>query len=331
MAPRTRSSTTAIESPRCWLNAASAPMTSSARTRSTMLRCSAIVVSMRRLRQEVVHPHEADALVDLTEEPDGHVVAGRRGQADVERLVEQHEVRVGLRGGLGGERPPLVAQRFEHGRIVARAEPGRTLQRLQLEPGADLVEVAHHGDVGDDRLVAAVGVRADEALGLQALERLPDGRARHLEHRGQPLLAEADVGRELADEQAGLQDAIGPVTLTADGEGDRRLRCAAPVADRSPSRCCPIGGERRQRLFRQCVQRCIQRMNRSSSLISGGPAVSPDVGSARDDRHVGPADAPAGVRCGPRSATAGRRVAHRRRTSGRRPRHPAPGPRSSAR
>ena len=90
------------------------------------------------------------------------------GQADVERLVEQHEVRVGLGRRLVGERPPLVAQRLEDGRVVARAEPGRALQGLQLEPGAHLVEVAHHGDVGDDRLVAAVGVRADEALGVAA-------------------------------------------------------------------------------------------------------------------------------------------------------------------
>ena len=45
------------------------------------------------------------------------------GQADVERLVEQHEVGIGLRRRLAGERPPLVAQRLEDGRVVARAEP----------------------------------------------------------------------------------------------------------------------------------------------------------------------------------------------------------------
>ena len=231
MAPRTRSSTTAIESPRCWLNAASAPMTSPARTSSTMSRCSAIVASMRAGDRKSCMRTRRMRSFTWRRKPTATSLPAAVGQADVERLVEQHEVGVGLGERAAGERAPLVAQRLEHGRVVAGAEPGRALQGLQLEPGAHLVEVAHHGDVGDDRLVAAVGVRADEALGLQPLERLADRRARHLEQRGQALLAEADVGRELADQQAGLQRC------------GRRGRPGRPDRDRATG-ACPRRGRR---------------------------------------------------------------------------------------
>ena len=142
-----------------------------------------MVASMRSLDQEVVHAHQADAFVDLAEQVDGDLVAGRRGQADVERLVEQHEVGV-------GRRCSASATAGATGRAAARGSPGRggcraarALQRLQLEAGAHLVEVAHDGHVGDDRLVAAVGVEADQTLGLEPLERLADGRAGHADER----------------------------------------------------------------------------------------------------------------------------------------------------
>ena len=52
------------------------------------------------LGQEVLHAHDPDALVDHPEHLDEGRVAGRLGQADVERLVEQDEVRVGLDVGV---------------------------------------------------------------------------------------------------------------------------------------------------------------------------------------------------------------------------------------
>ena len=150
--PRTRSSTTAIESPRCWLNAASARSMSPASTRSTMSRCSAIVASMRSAdRKSCIRTRRMRSLT-WRRKSTSDVVAGGRGQR--RRGTTRRAARSSGSGSGAspcGERPPLVAQRLEDGRVVARAEPGRALQGLQLEPGAHLVEVAHHGDVGDDR------------------------------------------------------------------------------------------------------------------------------------------------------------------------------------
>ena len=99
------------------------------------------------------------------------------------------------------QRAPLVAQRLEDRRVVAGAHPRRALQGLQLQPGPHLVQVAHHGHVGDDRLVAAVGVRGDEALDLQPLERLTDRGARH-----------ADAGRPASPRRGGCSAAARPIS-----------------------------------------------------------------------------------------------------------------------
>ena len=95
-------------------------------------------------RQEVLHAHDADALVDLAQQVGEHGVAGRLGQRDVEGLVEQHEARVGLRlvarpaarhsSRSASSEAPVVA--------CGRGGPGGAGPAARA-PMRDLVEVAH--------------------------------------------------------------------------------------------------------------------------------------------------------------------------------------------
>ena len=199
---------------------------------------------------------------------------------------------------------------------MAGAHPRRALQGLQLEAGAHLVEVAHHGDVGDDRLVAAVGVQADEPLGLQPLQRLAHRGARHADDAGQLLLAEAGVERQLAHQQLGLEHPVGLVAAGTSGcdrlpyVRSHHARCPARVGsrtDRSPS----DGHDRhvRDRLFRRCVQLCIQPVTSGCRTMSPGERGRAPCSALQGD--VGAGDAPPGAVAHPRLrlATDGRVVA----------------------
>ena len=62
------------------------------------------------LGEEVVHPHDPDAFVDGGEHlGEGRVAAGER-EADVEVLVDEHEFRVGVFGGVVLECHPVAAE-----------------------------------------------------------------------------------------------------------------------------------------------------------------------------------------------------------------------------
>ncbi len=129
------------------------------------------------LGEEVVHAHDADALVDDAEHarpaprcrpprPGGRGTTRRAARSSgsgsgVSRRSARHSSRSGSRTAASWR----------------GAELDRPGQGLQLERPPHLVEVADLEQVGADGRVAAVGVALDEPLGVQADQRLADRRA----------------------------------------------------------------------------------------------------------------------------------------------------------
>ena len=115
--------------------------------------------------------------------------------------------------------------------VADRAAHGGELERL-----AHLVELGDAVHVRERRLEAALGMALDVALGVEPGERLADRRAGHLEHAGEPLLAEAVPERELADEQTTLQ---GPVRRLASRLGASPRHDGASVYSAAPVAVLP--------------------------------------------------------------------------------------------
>ena len=187
-------------------------------------------------RQEVVHAHLADAVVDLTQEPTATLLP-----AAVINPMWNDSSRRRSWGRLGrrGRREARHWSRSGSSTAGSWRLPRRpAVAAPAARDWAHLVEVAHHRDVGDDRLVAAVDVARRVLRRNRSRERLAHRGRDASEHRGEALLGEPDVGRELAHHQVGLQRAVGAVALAT--HADRAVRFPARLrggrAPASPSR-----------------------------------------------------------------------------------------------
>ena len=86
--------------------------------------------------------------------------------------------------------------------------------------------------VGERGLEPTLWMALNMALGVEAGERLTDRGTGHLEHRREPLLAEAVAERELADEQPTLQRPVRRLASRWWHLDDRR-----PTSDGCIQRC----------------------------------------------------------------------------------------------
>ncbi len=171
-------------------------------------RCSSTVAVIRSsVRKSCTRTTRMRSLTEASISARARVAAGQC-EPDVEVLVDEHELRVGVFGGVVLERHPVTAQieqrRAIVGHGVAAVAHGAT-NGGEFERLADLVQLGDAVHVGERRLEAALGVALHVTFGVEAGERLADRRAGHVEHRGQSLLAEPVAERELAEQQLSLQ------------------------------------------------------------------------------------------------------------------------------
>ena len=142
-----------------------------------MPRCSSTVGLDALLGQEVVDPHDSDAFVDRRQHlGEGRVAAGE-GEADVEVLVDEHEVGVGVLGGIVLECHPVTAEVLEGRAVVGHgvaAVADRAPDRGEFERLAHLVELGDAVHVRERRFEPAFGVTLHVAFGVEAGERLAD-------------------------------------------------------------------------------------------------------------------------------------------------------------
>src|SRR5262249_7178650 len=88
------------------------------------------------------------------------------------------------------------------------------------------------------RPMATIAMDRDQSFRLQPLQRLAHRRPRDVEHRGQPLLGQPDVRREVADEEPRLQLAVRAIALrrsTARPADASSLSCRDPFPP--PTHC----------------------------------------------------------------------------------------------
>ena len=100
---------------------------------------------------EVLHSHDADALVEGTEQVGEHGVARRLGQLDVEGLVQQHEPGVGpvvLAQHLPAQRLPFGAQVRQPALVMGQPGTERSANGEAFQAEAHLVALLRRGDIG---------------------------------------------------------------------------------------------------------------------------------------------------------------------------------------
>ncbi len=133
------------------------------------------------LGQEVMDADDANAFVDGGQHLGQCAIAARQRETDVEVLVDQHEVRVGVIGGVGLQGHPVTSE-FEQRRAIVRhrieVATHTTPHGGQLERRADLVELCDPIHVGEGRFVAAVGVALYVSFRMESYERIADRRPR---------------------------------------------------------------------------------------------------------------------------------------------------------